>query len=57
VVVGRLLGDRLRELLGHGVWSLDVRSTTLVFRYRSPRHWVDAEHILRVTATPFQKHR
>jgi SAM-dependent methyltransferase len=34
--------SRLHELLGHGVSSLDVRSTTFVFRYRSPRHWVDA---------------
>ena len=34
--------SRLHELLGHGVSSLDVLPTTFVFRYRSPRHWVDA---------------
>ena len=34
--------SRLHELLGHGVSSLEVRSTMFVFRYRSPRHWVDA---------------
>jgi SAM-dependent methyltransferase len=37
-------GDRTRlhELLGHGVSSLDLRATAFAFRYRSPRHWVDA---------------
>jgi SAM-dependent methyltransferase len=33
--------ERLRELFGNRVASLDARRKYFVFRYRTPRHWLD----------------
>ncbi len=33
--------DRLRELFGDGVSSLEVTQREYVFRYRSPEHWLE----------------